>query len=238
MRITEANPLVLGGAFATPPRKLLARIAVPFVVRVADVDERLLAGEAPGRYAERVVAAKLAAVAVIAPPSAAGILVADTVVVAPDGGILGKPRDLMPTPARMIEKLAGAVHRVSTRFVLAAPDLGLPGGFRAAHAETVTTRVAFRALSGNEVAAYVDTGEGRDKAGAYAVQGNAAAFVDWIEGSVTGVVGLPLSQVVCALRGLGWLDVARADHATASGSNLAGHATMRRPARWDATTCR
>jgi septum formation protein len=68
----------------------------------------------------------------------------------------------------------------------------------------VTTRVTFRALAPEEIARYVATGEGRDKAGSYAVQGRAAAFVSRIEGSYTAVVGLPVCEVAVALRRLGW----------------------------------
>jgi septum formation protein len=98
----------------------------------------------------------------------------------------------------MIERLAGATHEVSTRFVLGSRAL-------VAHAQTVTTRVTFRSVDGDEASAYAATGEGRDKAGAYAVQGRAAAFIERIEGSYTGVVGLPLCEVVVALRQHGWL---------------------------------
>ena len=73
------------------------------------------------------------------------------------------------------------------------------------HAQTVTTRVTFRALGPDEARGYAATGEGRDKAGAYAVQGRASAFVERIEGSYSGVVGLPLCEVVVALRAVGWL---------------------------------
>ncbi len=102
---------------------------------------------------------------------------------------------------RMLEGLAGATHQVSTRFALAPPE---PDS-EPAHAQTVTTRVTFRPLSRGEIQAYVAGGEGRDKAGAYAVQGRAAVFVERIDGSFTGVVGLPVCELVVALRALGWL---------------------------------
>jgi septum formation protein len=89
---------------------------------------------------------------------------------------------------------------VSTRFLLAEVAAGAP----VAHAQTVSTRVTFRALAGGEARAYARTGEGRDKAGAYALQGRAAAFIERIEGSYTAVIGLPLCEVVAALRALGW----------------------------------
>jgi septum formation protein len=183
---------------------MIAMLGVPFVVCTADRDESMREGETPREYLERIAQGKLDAVrartATSSGTGTAGILVADTVVIAPDGGILGKPRDDDDARA-MIERLAGATHEVSTRFLLATPVGTAPP----AHAETVTTRVAFRAVGPDEARAYAATGEGRDKAGAYAVQGRAAAFVERIEGSYTGVVGLPLCEVVVALRALGWL---------------------------------
>jgi septum formation protein len=171
---------------------------VPFVVRAAEVDEDMHAGESPDGYLERVTASKLEAVRAACAQEADAILVADTTVVAPGGRILGKPASDDDSTA-MLRELAGATHEVKTRFAIGAPSPG-----PALHAETVTTRVTFRALSADEIARYVATGEGRDKAGSYAVQGLAAAFVSRIEGSYTGVVGLPLCEVAVALRGLGW----------------------------------
>ncbi len=179
---------------------MVAALGVPFVVRVPDVDETPEVGEDAGHYVERVVAAKLAHVRAGNVDDAEGILVADTVVIAPGGGILGKPRN--DGDARsMLSRLSGAAHRVSTRFVLA------PTARDAApwEAQTVTADVVFRALGLDEIDSYVATGEGRDKAGAYAVQGAAAGFVMRIEGSYTAIVGLPLAEVVVALRSLGWL---------------------------------
>jgi septum formation protein len=193
--------------------------SVPFVVRPASADESHRAGEPPQAYLERVASAKLDAVRSGDLGVCAGVLVADTIVVAPDGAILGKPAD-GPTgeesargergergerdQARaMLERLAGASHTVETRFVLAPPT---PGA-RPLHAQTVTTRVTFRALSESEVRAYVESGEGADKAGGYAAQGRAAAFIERIDGSYTNVVGLPLCEVVVALRTIGWLTV-------------------------------
>jgi septum formation protein len=199
VRITLAKPLVLGSA--SPRRRdLLAMLGVPFVVQSASADETALPGESPRAYVERVARAKLDAVRVGDLGAAAGVLVADTIVVAPDGGLLGKPLDDDDARA-MIARLAGATHDVSTHFAIAsclrdeAPI----------HAQTVTTRVTFRALSAGEVREYVASGEGRDKAGSYAVQGNAAAFVERIEGSFTSVVGLPVCEVLVALRAIGWL---------------------------------
>ncbi len=175
-------------------------LRLPFVVRSADIDERSVPGEAPSAYLQRITQAKLTAVRAGWAGSAAGVLAADTVVIAPDGALLGKPASEADARA-MIERLAGVTHVVSTCFVLAGP---LPGS-RVEHVETVTTRVTFRALSGGEAEAYAASGEGVDKAGGYALQGRASAFVERIEGSYTGVIGLPLCEVVVAMRALGWM---------------------------------
>jgi septum formation protein len=200
VRIDATRPLVLGSA-SPRRREMISLLGVPFVVRPAEVDESMRAGESPAEYLARVTRAKLDAVrAAVAGAAAGGVLVADTIVVGPGGAILGKPRDDDEARA-MIEQLAGAMHEVSTRFALAGPLASDP----IHHGETVTTRVAFRALDAEEVRQYVVSGEGRDKAGAYAVQGRAGAFVQRIEGSYGAVVGLPLCELVVAMRAIGWL---------------------------------
>ncbi len=199
MPLDEAHPLVLGSA-SPRRREMVTWLGVPFVTRSADIDESTRPGEAPHAYLERVTGAKLDAVRRLDLGTAWGVLVADTMVVAPGGAILGKPRDDAEAAA-MIERLSGAVHEVSTRFALAEASPAAPVAF----ARTVTTRVTFRAVSAQEAAGYAATGEGRDKAGAYAVQGRAAAFIERLEGSYTNVVGLPLSEVVVAMRELRWI---------------------------------
>lgn len=179
---------------------MISWLGVPFVVRTAEVDESTRPGEAPHAYLQRVTLAKLDAVRALGLGPAAGVLVADTMVVAPDGAVLGKPVDDVEA-REMIERLAGATHEVSTRFALAGAASGAP----VAHVETVTTRVRFRDVSREEAEGYARTGEGKDKAGGYALQGRAAAFVSAVEGSYTTVIGLPLSEVVVAMRELGWL---------------------------------
>ncbi len=198
----QSRRLVLGSA-SPRRREMVAALGVPFVVRPAEVDETPRPGEPAALYVERVVGDKLEAVRAGGLGGAACVLVADTVVVAPGGEILGKPRD-DDEGRSMLARLEGAAHEVSTCFVLA------PGaaGARPWHAETVTTKVVFRSLGAREIDAYVATGEGRDKAGGYAIQGAAAGFVRRIEGSYTNVVGLPLCEVVVALRELGWLGTA------------------------------
>ncbi len=176
-------------------------LGVPFVVRSAAADESALPDEPARDYVERVTRAKLEAVRAMELGGAAGVLVADTIVIAPDGAVLGKPRDDEDARA-MVERLAGRTHEVATHFALGAPGPGSDPDY----VRTVTTRVTFRALARSEIRAYVATGEGRDKAGAYAVQGRAAVFVERIEGSFTTVVGLPICEVLMAMRALGWVE--------------------------------
>lgn len=213
--LSESRPLVL--ASASPRRReILATLRIPTLVTKVEVDEQVVPGEPPGAYLERVVRAKLDAAACAifdlrpanmgdtlrgANVASAGgaLLVADTAVV--DGRtILGKPTSRAEAEA-MIATLAGKTHEVWTRFAIAAPE---PAA-RTLHEETVVTRVTFRSLTPERIRAYVATGEGDDKAGAYAVQGLGSALVSRIEGSYTNVVGLPACELVMALESLGLL---------------------------------
>jgi septum formation protein len=197
--IDSAHPLLLGSA--SPRRwQLLETLGLPLSRVVVEVDEDPRPGEPVDVYLERIVADKLAAVGTTSAVAGCGaVLVADTAVVQ-DGTLLGKPRDDAEATS-MIRALAGRQHEVRTRFALAAPERPTA----AAHAETVVTLVRFRALDDDEVARYVATGEGRDKAGGYAVQGIGGFAVDRIEGSYSNVVGLPVCEVVLALRRTGLL---------------------------------
>jgi nucleoside triphosphate pyrophosphatase len=198
--ISPRTPLVLGSA-SPRRREILDRLGVAFVVSPARVDESVRPPESADAYLARVARAKLDAVRTALPgglrASAAALLVADTSVIL-DGAILGKPADAEEARA-MIEALAGRVHEVKTLFLLAPAE----GDGAPLHAQTVTTRVFFRALVDGEASAYAASGEGMDKAGGYAAQGRAAAFIERIEGSYTNVVGLPACELVVALRALG-----------------------------------
>jgi len=121
------------------------------------------------------------------------VLVADTTVLL-DGAILGKPEGDVESRT-MIARLSGRQHHVTTAFAIQCGSK--------THVEHVTTLVEFRALEDSEIDAYVSSGEGRDKAGGYAVQGRGAMLVKRIEGSYTNVVGLPACEVWIALRALG-----------------------------------
>jgi septum formation protein len=194
--ITNEEPLVLGSG-SPRRREILDSLRVPHVVLVADADETVLAGENADAYLERVVLAKLAGVRAKLHGERRGavILVADTSVIV-DGAILGKPASDADGLA-MIERLAGRTHEVHTRFAIGTGDAA------PLHAETVITRVTFRPLGAGEARAYVASGEGKDKAGGYAVQGLGASFTQRIDGSYANVVGLPACEVAVALRRLG-----------------------------------
>lgn len=180
------------------PRRhaLLSDVGIPLRVVVGDVDERCHAGEAPESYLERIVDAKRSAVCALLPPAEHSfVLVADTIVCLGES-ILGKPADDADA-LNMLTRLSGTAHTVMTRYALA----------RRSGAElrqqTVKTAVHMRATQGSLLAAYVATGEGRDKAGAYAIQGGGAALISRIEGSPSNVVGLPLCEVLADLASVG-----------------------------------
>ena len=176
-------------ASASPRRAELLRAAgYTFDVVVADVDESTRAGEAPAAYVRRLAADKSAAVRI---PDAI-VLGADTTVVV-DGEILGKPRDDEDLRA-MLERLSGKTHQVLTGVSLRQ------GAYEAGRVET--TSVVLRALTDEEIAWYVASGEGRDKAGGYAIQGLASRFIPSIAGSYSNVVGLPVACVEELLRSL------------------------------------
>lgn len=201
--IDLANPLLLGSG-SPRRREILTALGIPIRVAGVDVDETVRTGEGPDEYLARIVADKLAAASAlpqVKEGGVAGLLVADTSVIV-DGVPLGKPGNAAGARV-MLRTLSGRVHEVWTRFAVAA----LPSASQDVVAETVRTRVWFRALDDAEIAAYADTGEGLDKAGAYAIQGVGAFAVERIEGSYSNVVGLPACEVVLALRRAGLLGV-------------------------------
>jgi nucleoside triphosphate pyrophosphatase len=174
-------------ASASPRRAELLRAAgYVFEVRAADVDESIRAGESPAAYVRRLAAEKSAAAMwkTGSDPTPC-VLAADTTVVV-DGEILAKPIDDADV-ARMLRRLSGRRHDVLTGLSLRRGTLEL--------GRVVTTSVDFSALTDDDVAWYVGSGEGRDKAGAYAIQGLASRFIPRIEGSYSNVVGLPITAV-------------------------------------------
>lgn len=178
-------------ASASPRRADLLRIAgLRFVVRPLDIDESPRPGERPRDLAGRLALAKAAALP--APQQPALILAADTVVAVGEDA-LGKPRD--EAEARhMLRRLAGRAHDVITAVAArAVPEERLESA-------TAVSRVVFAPLSEEEIAWYAASGEGWDKAGAYALQGRGSLFVARIDGSYTNVIGLPLETVYPMLR--------------------------------------
>lgn len=198
--ISKRYPLLLGSG--SPRRRdILVGLGIPITVRPAAVDETQHAGEPVSAYLARVVDSKLqAAVPAMLENLAAAALVADTVVVV-DGAVLGKPRD-QSDALRLLKLLAGREHRVLTRFSLMRPD-DRPNAFSAV---TVESRVRMRAAADDELDRYARTGEGFDKAGAYAVQGCGAFLVERIEGSHSNVIGLPACELVLELKRAELLD--------------------------------
>ena len=173
-------------ASASPRRaELLDTAGFSFTVQVADVDETPMSGEAPEAYVVRVARAKAQAVAARCRKSGNIVLAADTTVVA-EGQILGKPES-RDDAVRMLKMLSGAVHDVFTGVVVLTEGRVLM--------EVVRTRVRLLPITMDEITWYIDTGEAEGKAGAYGIQGRAARFIDWIEGSWSNVVGLPLATV-------------------------------------------
>lgn len=182
--------LVLGSA--SPRRKdLLAQLGlVPDDVRAPEIDESPRKSESPRDYVARIAREKAAAI-----PCAADevILCADTTVTV-GRRILGKPRDTGEA-AEFLWALSGRRHHVLTAVAVR--------GAQGLRERLVDTIVRFRPLSNAEVNHYLASGEWRGKAGGYAIQGLAGAFIPWIQGSFTGVVGLPLAETATLLASFG-----------------------------------
>ena len=172
-------------ASASPRRReLLARLGIaPTRIVAADIDETPRAGEIPRNHAVRLAAEKARAAALLAP--GAFVLAGDTVV--------GVGRRILPkaedeaTARQCLELISGRRHRVFSAVALAAPD----GTLREALSETA---LRFKRLSASEIEAYIAGGEWHGKAGGYAIQGTAEGFCLWLQGSHSGVMGLPLYE--------------------------------------------
>jgi septum formation protein len=183
-------------ASASPRRSaLLAQVGIPHGVRPVDVDETVAAGESPEDYVTRLAAQKAGTLwARLSREARLPVLGADTSV-ALDEEIMGKPRDELDA-TRMLERLSSRTHRVYTAVALCNE--------RGCKTQLSVSEVSFRALGRDEIRAYWRTGEPKDKAGAYAVQGFAALFIERISGSFSGIMGLPLFETGELLRSIGW----------------------------------
>jgi septum formation protein len=199
------QPVLLLASGSPRRRALLAQIGVPHAVVLPGIEELRLAGEGAGECVLRLALAKARAghalaQARAAEPGALPVLGADTAVVLGDD-MLGKPVDRADALA-MLARLSGATHRVLTAVALVHA-----GGEAVRLCES---RVRFRVLTAAECAAYWESGEPRDKAGAYAVQGLGAVFISALEGSYSGVMGLPLYETAEILDAAGvprWRDL-------------------------------
>lgn len=169
-------------------RELLTQIGVPFTAISADIDETPLPDESPAAYVERLARGKAAAGRALLgsdqAQAAACVLGADTAVVL-DGRILGKPTDQADARS-MLMALAGREHEVLTAIAV------LDG--QRCESRVVRSLVRFRAIGEDEAARYWASGEPRDKAGGYGIQGLAAVFVAGLNGSYSAVVGLPVCE--------------------------------------------
>ncbi|MEQ5834571.1 Maf family protein [Marinobacter sp. NFXS9] len=181
--MSTTRPVIL--ASASPRRReLLAQIGLSFSVCPVDIDETCLPGERPEHYVERLAREKAEAGLAQAEDSASLVIGSDTTVACEDR-IMGKPTNAAEA-ADMLRHLSGRTHKVMTAVALA--------GEFGCYARLAVTEVRFRALSDEEIHAYWQTGEPRDKAGGYGIQGRGAVFVDGLWGSYSAVVGLPLQE--------------------------------------------
>jgi septum formation protein len=189
MGITTSGRFIL--ASASPRRgEFLKIMGLDFDIIPANIDETFRPEETPREHVLRLAEEKALAVARSRPD--AWVLGADTIVVVA-GEVLGKPGS--PAEAtKMLEKLSGREHEVLTGFSIVREDRGVR------IREVVGSSVLFREIDADEMAWYTGTAEPYDKAGAYAVQGMGGCFIREIRGSCTNVVGLPLCEVVCALK--------------------------------------
>jgi septum formation protein len=177
-------------ASASPRRReLLTAAGLDFEVLRVDIDETPARGETPEDHVRRLAREKAGAGRVRRPGTV--VLAADTIVVL-DDRILGKPRDAEDA-TRMLRALSGRAHEVLTGVAVSGPAGTV--------VEVARTRVWFQSLSDAEIAGYVGSGEPRDKAGAYAIQGLGSKFVERIDGSYSNVVGLPVALVYRLLKG-------------------------------------
>ena len=189
MALDQRHPLLLGSA-SPRRRELLEALGLSLLLRPSHIEEPEPDGQGPEAYARALAERKVAAVVerARADREAGFVLGADTIVVI-DGAVLNKPQG-DDDARRMLRLLQGRTHHVITAVCVRGVDA--PAGRTIA----ARTAVTFRALDDHALAAYAASGEGRDKAGSYAIQGLGAAVVRAVEGSYTNVVGLPLAETV------------------------------------------
>lgn len=189
------NKLIL--ASQSPRRaELLTQIGVCFTTQAADIDETPRSGEAARAYVERLALEKARAVfAATGNNSDSVVLGSDTSVIV-DGEILGKPGNSAEAHA-MLSRLSGRSHQVLTAVALVGQQAEATAAEKVI---SVSTQVAFNALTAAQITDYIASGEPMDKAGSYGIQGFGAVLVNKIDGSYSNVVGLPLSETAALLR--------------------------------------
>ena len=188
-------PAMLYLASQSPRRReLLARLGLAFTPLSLDVPERRAPGESPEAYVRRVAGAKAAAgLAEVAGTPGALVIGSDTEVVL-DDEVFGKPGDATAAEA-MLRRLSGRTHQVLSAVSLVSAD--------SRRQALDVSEVTFAELDDATIAAYVAGGEWRGKAGGYAIQGSAQAFIAHVSGSFSGVMGLPLHATATLLAGAG-----------------------------------
>jgi nucleoside triphosphate pyrophosphatase len=189
--VGESPRLILGSGSPRRAELLLTLGITPDAVRPPEIDETPATGEVPLHYCRRIAAEKAAAMNVA---DGEVVLCADTTV-ALGRRILGKPADAGEAAA-FLRLLSGRRHKVITSVVVRNDS--------ATWARDVVTDVKMKRLSSEEVAAYIASGDWHGKAGAYAIQGPAGAFIPWIQGSYSAVMGLPVAETAALLQAAGY----------------------------------
>ena len=198
-----SRPDVILGSGSPRRLELLRSLGVEPRVIIPDIDETLLPGEDPVSYVRRLASAKLDAVLHMLDTAGVGtVVVAADTTVDVDGEILAKPVDDADA-MRMLMLLRGREHLVHTGFAVAVAGPGCRGVDWEGHVEVSTARVVFAPVPIPDLIAYVDSGEPRDKAGAYAIQGGAVVFVEAVDGDLNAVIGLPVDRVAEVAASLG-----------------------------------
>ncbi len=192
--MTSSNPLIWL-ASASPRRSaLLTQIGITHQIRPVDVDEAILAGEPPSQYVTRLARAKAERLwSTLTEDERRPVLGSDTTV-ALGSEVLAKPQDRADA-LRMLRALSARTHQVYTAVAIRHAQ--------GCEARLSVSDVSMRTLSDTEIAAYWESGEPADKAGAYGIQGKASLFVERISGSYSGIVGLPLFETGELLRMIG-----------------------------------
>lgn len=196
---TSVSPTLVLASTSPRRKELLSQAGIEFISITIEIDEDWLAGETATEYIRRMVMTKsAAAVADAILPSECIVMTADTIGVLPDGEVLTKPVDRADA-YRMWARLSNATHEIWTAVCLTRLSQG-----KCMDRQYLCerTQVEFIELDDEQKASYWLTGEPQDKAGAYAIQGGAASWVRAIHGSYTNVVGLPVAQVLQALKAM------------------------------------